>query len=174
MMFMISISRAKEEGVMPKRPTPPPGGRRVVSKSDLEPFFVFRPQDAVLGILVGVKPINGQDCYLFQKLGGQIGVKQNGAVVDAPNGVTGVLPSHVKLMDLLTDLQIGTKAWIEAAGEQELKNRAQPLRLYNVIDYGIPNAQAPLPLGEDEAGSGGEPAMDDDDNNEQIDDDASV
>jgi hypothetical protein len=164
-VIVIVISRTKECDAMPKRPTPPPGGRAVVPKSDLEPFFVFSPQDAVEGILTGTKTINGRECYLLNKLGGSIGMKHGDQVVNAPDGIVGVLPNHVRLMQLLTDLPIGSRVWIEAAGEQELQNRGQAMRLYRVIDYGIPDEQ--LPLGAEDAGSKGEPDVEDNDDDEQ-------
>jgi hypothetical protein len=118
----------------------PPGGREVFPPSNLEPFFVFGPEDGVLGILLGTKSIQGQKLYLFHKLQGQVGMRQGKNIVDAPDGTVGVLPGHKQLLETLETIQEGTKLWIEPDGEIEIAGRQQPMRRYKIIDYGIVHA----------------------------------
>jgi hypothetical protein len=95
-----------------------------------EEFFSFEIERSwIQGRLVGTKPINGQERFIFDV------EEHDPQITTLPSHTSHILlPSHKMLADLLEGVEFGQPLIIEYLGEQEVPGRALPMKAYNVLE----------------------------------------
>jgi hypothetical protein len=101
-----------------------------------EAFFSFEIEGSwIQGRLLGTKPINGQERFIFDV------EDHDPRITTLPTHTSHILlPTHKMLADLLEGVEFGQPLYIEYVGEQEVPGRALPMKAYNVYE---PDPEAP-------------------------------
>jgi hypothetical protein len=104
-----------------------------------EAFFSFEIEGSwIQGRLLGTKPINGQDRFIFDVEDHDL------RITTLPSHTSHVLlPTHKMLADLLEGVAFGQPLYIEYVGEQEVPGRALPMKAYNVYEPDPETASTP-------------------------------
>ena len=89
-----------------------------------EEFFTFEIEGSwIQGRLVGTKPINGQDRFIFDV------EDHDPRITTLPSHTSHILlPTHRMLVDLLEGVAFGQPLIIAYEGEQEIPGRAMPMK----------------------------------------------
>ena len=101
-----------------------------------EAFFSFEIEGSwIQGRLLGTKPINGQDRFIFDV------EDHDPQITTLPSHTSHILlPTHRMLADLLEGVSFGQPLIIEYEGEREIPGRAMPMKAYNLYE---PDLAAP-------------------------------
>jgi hypothetical protein len=95
-----------------------------------EEFFTFEISGSwIQGRLLGTKPINGQDRFIFDV------EDHDPRITTLPAHTSHILlPTHRMLIELLDGVSFGRPLIIEYLGERELPGRTLPMKAYNVYE----------------------------------------
>jgi hypothetical protein len=113
-----------------------------------EAFFSFEIEGSwIQGRLLGTKPINGQERFIFDV------EDHDPRIITLPTHTSHILlPAHKMLVEWLEGAAFGQPLYIEYVGEQEVPGRALPMKAYNVYEpdpealgAAVPQAARPAP-----------------------------